>query len=232
MEQELPEDLKARYMETLPQKISELEGLIEKVQKEPAESSLAALRFWVHKTAGSSGLYGYQMVSDLCKAWDERLLKELEKPSGTYSLKAEELSSFLESIKKGFQYKRVLLVDDDEDLLRIVSFYFKGRGFETKEVTTGAEALSYIADEKNMERVALVVLDRLLPDADGLDILAKIREKYKSKVPVLILSVLGADKDVLEGLKKGALDYVGKPFNPDILMQKAMSLISTASSHV
>lgn len=121
---------------------------------------------------------------------------------------------------------KVILVDDDEDLLRILIFCFKGKGFETHGITTGKEALEYLLNEKNMEDVALVVLDRMLPDMEGLDILTKFIAKYQNKIPVIILSVLGTDKDIIEGLKKGATDYLEKPFNQEVLMEKALSLIS------
>lgn len=124
---------------------------------------------------------------------------------------------------------KVILVDDDKDLLQILKFFFEGKGFETQGITTGKEALEYLLNEKNMARVSLVVLDRMLPDMDGLDILEKFLEKYSHRIPVLILSVLSADKDVIAGLKKGAVDYIGKPFSPDVLMERAFSLIARAS---
>ena len=122
--------------------------------------------------------------------------------------------------------KKVILVDDDEDLLVMLKFFFEGAGFETREFTTGNKALTYILNTENMTGVSLIVLDRILPDMDGLDLLEKIIEKYGNKIPVLILSVLSADKDVILGLKKGAVDYIGKPFNHEVLMERALSLIS------
>ena len=122
--------------------------------------------------------------------------------------------------------QRVVIVDDDEDLLRLLLASFKSEGFETTGISNGKEALSYLMDEKNVEGLNLLILDRMLPDMDGMEILKQFKDKYQSKVPVLILSVLSADKDVMEGLKKGAVDYISKPFNLKILIQKARSLIS------
>ncbi len=121
---------------------------------------------------------------------------------------------------------KIIIVDDDEDLLRILVFYFEGKGFEVHTIATGKEAVKFLLNEKNMKEVCLLVLDRMLPDMEGLDILTRFTEKYHHQVPVLILSVLGSDKDIIEGLKKGAVDYVKKPFNHDVLMQKALSLIA------
>lgn len=120
---------------------------------------------------------------------------------------------------------KVILVDDDEDLLRLLVFAFQGKGFEVKALTRGKEALDYLLEEKNLESVCILVLDRVLPDMDGLEILQKFRAQSSQPIPVLILSSLSAEKDVLEGLKQGAIDYVSKPFSLPILMQKALSLI-------
>lgn len=120
---------------------------------------------------------------------------------------------------------KVILVDDDEDLLRLLVFAFQGKGFEVKTLTRGKEALEYLLEEKNLESVSILLLDRVLPDMDGLEILQKFRTKFNNRIPVLILSALSAEKDILEGLKWGAIDYVSKPFSLAILMQKALSLI-------
>ncbi|MCF7853049.1 MAG: response regulator transcription factor [Simkaniaceae bacterium] len=120
----------------------------------------------------------------------------------------------------------VILVDDDEDLLHILEYLFQNEGYGTESFTQGKPALNYLLDESHSESIALVVLDRILPDMDGIEILMQIQEKHQHRIPVLILSALDAEKDVLEGLKRGALDYIGKPFNQKILMEKARSLIS------
>ncbi|MBS3904821.1 MAG: response regulator transcription factor [Simkania sp.] len=119
----------------------------------------------------------------------------------------------------------IVIVDDDEDLLRLLTAAFIAKGFEVKTMTTGKEGLSFFSDEKKWSGAALIILDRMLPDMDGLDILRKFTAKFSHKVPVLILSVLTSEKDVLSGLQKGAVDYIGKPFSLPILMEKALALI-------
>lgn len=121
---------------------------------------------------------------------------------------------------------KVIIVDDDEDLLRLLAAAFKAKGFTVQTLVNGKEALAYLLDEKNLETACLLILDRILPDIEGLEILQKFQEKFPRKVPVLILSMLSAEKDVLEGLKRGAVDYVGKPFSLPILMQKAQALMA------
>lgn len=121
---------------------------------------------------------------------------------------------------------KILIVDDDEDLLRLLSAAFKSQGFEVEGFVNGKAAIGFLSNEKNIESLCLLILDRMLPDMDGLDILRFFVEKYKSKLPILILSVLSSEKDTLEGLQKGAVDYVAKPFSVNILLQKARKLIA------
>lgn len=120
---------------------------------------------------------------------------------------------------------KIIIVDDDEDLLKLLASSFKSKGFEVKTLANGKDGLDYLLSEKNLKEASLIILDRMLPDMDGLDILKALKEKTDLKVPVLILSVLSSEKDVLAGLKKGAIDYVAKPFSLPVFMQKAMSLM-------
>lgn len=120
---------------------------------------------------------------------------------------------------------KVVIVDDDEDLMRLLIATFESQGYEVKGIGTGKEAIAYLREESHVKSLSLLILDRILPDMDGIEILRFFIEKYDGLVPVLILSTLSAEKDVLEGLKKGAVDYVSKPFSVNILIQKARKLI-------
>lgn len=120
---------------------------------------------------------------------------------------------------------KIAIVDDDEDLLKLLTVAFQGRGFEVKAMATGKEALNFLMDEKNLNGLSLVILDLLLPDMNGLDILKEFQTKFLHRVPVLILSVLSAEKDVLKGFKSGAVDYVAKPFSLPVLIEKSTRLM-------
>lgn len=121
----------------------------------------------------------------------------------------------------------VVIVDDDEDLLRMIVFGFESNGLEVKTLSSGKEALEYFSDDKIISSTKLLILDRLLPDMDGLDILKRLSEKFPKKLPmVLFLSVLAAEKDVLSGFKAGAIDYLTKPFSLHVLMDKSLALLS------
>ena len=128
------------------------------------------------------------------------------------------------------QKRTIVIVEDDEDLLRMLTFAFKAEGFTVKGLPTGNEGLDYLMDEKNKASTCLIILDRLLPDMDGVQILRQYHEKFQNKVPVMILSVLSGERDVLTGIREGAVEYVTKPFSLPILLQKALSLVSRFSS--
>jgi DNA-binding response OmpR family regulator len=102
---------------------------------------------------------------------------------------------------------KLLVVEDEE---RVASFLGKGlraHGYEVEWVRNGHDALRHALDPG----VALVILDLGLPDLDGLDVLAAMRERG-SLVPVLVLSARGRVDDRVRGLDGGAHDYLGKPF--------------------
>lgn len=122
--------------------------------------------------------------------------------------------------------KKIVIVDDDEDLLKLLAAAFGARDFDVQTLSTGKDALKYLGNEKNIQSMHLLILDRMLPDMDGLDILKELEAKFPGKVPVLILSVLSAERDVLAGLKKGAVDYVTKPFSLPILLERAQLLLN------
>lgn len=123
--------------------------------------------------------------------------------------------------------KKIIIVDDDRDLLDMLMFSFESEGFEVIGIDNGSMALSYLKDEKNLESVCLLILDRLLQDMDGLDILRQIEPTWQKRIPVLILSVLSSEKDMLAGLRHGAIDYMAKPFSLPVLIGKALALIES-----
>ena len=128
-------------------------------------------------------------------------------------------------MKASEKSKRVIIVDDDEDLLKSLVMILQSEGLEVQGFLLGKEAMDYLLQEENMEACSLLILDRLLPDMDGLEILTALNTKFAKHCPVLILSLLSSDKDVLSGLTTGALDYITKPFNLEIFAEKIKKLI-------
>jgi two-component system KDP operon response regulator KdpE len=100
----------------------------------------------------------------------------------------------------------VLVIEDDAQILRFLRASLPGRGYRLLEATTGKEGLNQAASHPP----DLVILDLGLPDMDGLDVVRRLREW--SRVPILILSARGKERDKVLALDAGADDYVTKPF--------------------
>jgi DNA-binding response OmpR family regulator len=113
----------------------------------------------------------------------------------------------------------ILVVDDDEKILRLVRMYLEREGFSVREARDGQAALAAIA----LHDPALVVLDLMLPEVDGLSVLRAIRRR--SRTPVIILSARGTVGDRIEGLESGADDYVPKPFSPAELILRVQRVL-------
>lgn len=121
----------------------------------------------------------------------------------------------------------VVIVDDDQDLLNLILYVIDPEKFNVTAFTSGKEAMNYFSEEAKATSTHLLVLDRLLPDMEGLDILKYLSRTYQKKMPmVLILSGLSAEQDVLQGFEAGAVDYLSKPFNLNVLRDKALALLS------
>jgi two-component system KDP operon response regulator KdpE len=114
---------------------------------------------------------------------------------------------------------RVLIVDDDPGLLRAVSSLLGATGYDVHTAATGYEALEMV----ERERFEVIVLDLSLPDIDGVDVCARLREH--SSVPVLVLSVRSGDEDKIRALDTGADDYVTKPFSAGVLVARIGALL-------
>jgi DNA-binding response OmpR family regulator len=109
---------------------------------------------------------------------------------------------------------RILLVDDDRKLCRLVGEYLKPRGFDTTSVHTGSEGL----EEALRGDYAAVILDCMLPGLDGFEVLRQLRQR--STVPVLMLTALGDESDRIVGLELGADDYLPKTFSTRELLAR------------
>jgi two-component system, OmpR family, KDP operon response regulator KdpE len=121
---------------------------------------------------------------------------------------------------------RVLVVDDDQAIRRVVTTGLRARGYEVVEAATAAEGIGSAA----VESPDLVVLDLGLPDGDGVEVCRRLREF--SAAPVIVLSVETTDRRKIEALDAGADDFVVKPFSmPELLarMRAAMRRVPTPS---
>jgi DNA-binding response OmpR family regulator len=114
---------------------------------------------------------------------------------------------------------KVLLVDDDEKLRKLVTEYLEGYGFQTISLPDGLSVLKTLQKESP----DIVILDIMLPGRDGLDVLRDIRSEYA--VPVIMLTARGEDADRIVGLELGADDYIPKPFNPRELLARMKAVM-------
>lgn len=118
-----------------------------------------------------------------------------------------------------FEGRSVLVVDDEPMVREVISAYLSQDGFDVTEVGDGAAALGHIRQASS----DLVILDIMLPGADGLTVLAQVREL--SDTPVILLSARGDEADRVLGLEMGADDYVVKPFSPRELATRARTVL-------
>lgn len=112
--------------------------------------------------------------------------------------------------------KRILIVEDDEDITMIEEAYLQAAGFETEVADTGTRALVRLAEET----FSLILLDLMLPGINGYEICKEIREKLKLDIPVLMVTARTESVDKIRGLGIGADDYIPKPFDPAELVAR------------
>jgi len=118
--------------------------------------------------------------------------------------------------------KKVLIVDDEENIRRLLEIYFNKSGFETYLAKDGRDALQKFDEIKPQ----LVVLDLMLPFISGEEVAQKIRKK--SSVPIIMLTAKAEEDDRVEGLEIGADDYVAKPFSPREVIARAKAVLRRA----
>lgn len=115
------------------------------------------------------------------------------------------------------QAKTIAIVDDEPDILELVSLNLKKAGFKTKEFQTGESFFAHI--QKN--DIDLVILDLMLPDSDGFEICKFLKKNEKfSSIPVIMLTARGDEMEKVLGLEIGADDYITKPFSPRELVAR------------
>jgi len=118
--------------------------------------------------------------------------------------------------------KRILLVDDERDLVDMVKMRLEAGGFEVSTAFDGQEAL----DKARKEKPDLIILDLMLPKMDGYKVcrMLKFDEKYK-KIPIILFTARAQDNDKQLGTEVGADGYITKPFEPQVLLSKINELI-------
>lgn len=120
--------------------------------------------------------------------------------------------------------RTVLVVDDEPTITEIVARYLERAGYSTHCAKTGLQALR-LASEHDPD---LVVLDLMLPELGGFEVLRQLQEEADGRMPVILLTAKGEHNDKLAGLRRGADDYVVKPFSPSELVARVDAVLRRA----
>ncbi len=122
---------------------------------------------------------------------------------------------------------KILLIEDDIQICEVTRKYFTNKGAEMTVVNDGAEAMDIA--EKGLEGYSLVLLDIMLPGADGFTICRRIRRH--SDIPVVFITARGHEEDILHGYELGCDDYIVKPFLLSALFAKCSAMIKRAEGN-
>lgn len=115
---------------------------------------------------------------------------------------------------------KILIVDDDKDIVQLLEIYVRNEGYEPIAAYNGKEALTKLNTNPD---IGLVILDIMMPEMDGMEVIKQVRKD--SSIPILVVSAKTTDMDKIQGLISGADDYVTKPFNPLEVMARVKSLL-------
>ena len=124
--------------------------------------------------------------------------------------------------------KRILIVEDDKDIVELVRYNLSNEGFEVSTASDGSSGLA----EVRKSAPDLLLLDLMLPKVQGLEVCREIRRNPAlNRLPILILTARGEEADRIVGLEMGADDYVTKPFSPRELVARVKALLRRAEPH-
>lgn len=117
--------------------------------------------------------------------------------------------------------KKILIVEDEKDILELVKLYLEREGYRTDTAVTGADALKQVKSE----HPDLIILDLMLAELDGLEVCKRIRaDPQIAMTPIVMLTAKAEESDQIVGLELGADDYITKPFSPKALVARVKAL--------
>ncbi len=118
--------------------------------------------------------------------------------------------------------ERILVVDDEEDILELISYNLMKDGYQVMTAPSGEAAIS----KARQERPDLILLDLMLPGIDGLDVYRELRKKPETnQIPVIMVTAKTEDTDIITGLELGSDDYITKPFSPRVLLARVKAVL-------
>ncbi len=117
---------------------------------------------------------------------------------------------------------RVLIVEDEQDLCHLLQYNLTREGFDVTIAETGEQALEQV----QAQEFALVLLDLMLPQMDGLELCRRLkRDAVTAQVPIVMVTAKGEEADIVTGLELGAEDYITKPFSPRVLLARVRAVL-------
>ncbi|MDO5574240.1 MAG: response regulator transcription factor [bacterium] len=120
---------------------------------------------------------------------------------------------------------KILVVDDESRMRKLVRDFLVKKNFDVIEAADGSEALDLFYETKN---IALIILDVMMPKLDGWQVCKEIREN--SKVPIIMLTAKGDERDELQGFELGVDEYISKPFSPKILVARVEAILRRSNA--
>ena len=120
---------------------------------------------------------------------------------------------------------KILVVDDESRMRKLVRDFLEREGFQVLEAGDGMQAMELFYEDKD---IALLILDVMMPRMDGWQVVREIRRT--SKVPIIMLTAKGEERDELQGFELGVDEYISKPFSPKILVARVDAVLRRAGS--
>lgn len=232
--EEMMRPLRQKYLAQVKERLAELEKY-KTLKKWTSEERDYVISF-AHKLSGSGKTYGFNEISLAARELEESLLAGSEDLSGSIDSLMSSMASALENIEQAGSVTGtgeetiatvegnlpvILLIDDDPDIARLLQGVFTGKA-AVRVVTSANAAMQILQSEKP----DLIFLDDKMPGTTGLEMLEVLEEKGGAGTPVLMLTASSAPENVMRGLASGAVDYITKPFDPAVLVDKAMQRIT------
>ena len=188
---------------------------IESIRAEQMKIADASSKRFTKALTDAGNVLTAQQRQAFFKNWSER-----STASGTANARAtREMTSGAPRPDTGRMAERILMIDDDDRLAGMVSDYLGGAGFRLTIAGTARDGEALL----KRESFDAVILDLMLPDADGLDVCRRLRGT--TDVPILMLTARGEPMDRVVGLEVGADDYLAKPFEPRELQARLRAIL-------
>src|SRR6185436_5396269 len=216
-------ELKTWYRNRLPARIAALEVARRGVTQRDPEGVASARRL-AHQLRGSGATYGYPEVSAAARVAEEVPEEGL----------SESLETLIGTLHRAFEdggddRATILIIEDDADVAEFLKATLAGPGRELRVTSSGAETQAILEKDE----ISLILLDLLLPDMDGRNLLMKIRERLSTAaIPVVVLTVRSAEQARAECLGLGADEYLEKPIPAEALQSAVLGRLRVGSDIV